>query len=65
MIIHQIRFLLGEEEDQESPPADTAAYETAFETAPPQGLCDLTVLDAGGWVPPGSCFDVPHLQAAQ
>ena len=59
MIIHQIRFLLGEVEDQAAPPSDTSAYEIAFGTAPPQGLRDLTVLDAGKLLPPVSGIDVP------
>jgi len=62
-LVHQINFLLGEAAEQETPEIDTSRYEIAFPELPEKGLCDLSPLDADEWVPPVSCFDVPHYQS--
>jgi len=61
IIIHQIRFLLGEVADQESPPTDTAEYQIAFPAIPDVGVCDLAPLDADRWVPSVQCAEGFHL----
>jgi len=54
-LIHQTKFLLGEVDDQQTPPVDTSRYEIAFPDLPPKGLCDLSPLDADEWVPSVEC----------
>jgi len=54
-LIHQIKFLLGEVEEQQTPPVDTSRYEIAFPALPAKGLCDLSPLDADEWVPVVEC----------
>merc|ERR1719384_1902258 len=56
-LTHQIRFLLAEVAEQQTPPIDTARYQIAFPELPSKGLCDLSPLDSDEWVPPVSCFD--------
>jgi len=50
-LIHQIKFLLGEVNDQEAPSADTSRYELSFPSLPAKGLCDRAPLDLKTWVP--------------
>jgi len=54
-IIHQVRFLLGVEEEQEGPPIDTSRYEIDFPDVPAKGLCDLSPLGSDKWVPTVTC----------
>jgi len=54
-LIHQIQFLLGEVEDQETPEVDTSRYEIEFPELPAKGLCDLSPLEADEWVPSIAC----------
>jgi len=56
-VVHQINFLLGSAETQDTPTIDTSRYEIDFPTLPAKGLCDLTPLSADEFVPPVSCFD--------
>lgn len=54
-LTHQIKFLLGDVADQQTPAIDTSRYEIAFPALPPKGLCDLTPVDADEWVPTVDC----------
>jgi len=54
-LIHQINFLLGAAEEQETPPIDFSRYTIAFPSLPAKGLCDLSPLDADEWVPTVTC----------
>merc|ERR1719330_2127310 len=54
-IIHQIKFLLAEETDQETPAIATSRYEVDFPTLPPKAVCDLSLLDDAKWVPQPTC----------
>jgi len=54
-LIHQIKFLLADVANQETPDIDTSRYELDFPILPPKGECDLSVLDDDKWVPTVSC----------
>jgi len=54
-LIHQVKFLLGDVEDQATPEIDTSRYEILFPVLPAKGLCDLSPLDADEWVPIVEC----------
>jgi len=54
-LIHQIKFLLADVANQETPDIDTSRYALDFPTLPPKGQCDLTVLDDAKWTPTPSC----------
>jgi len=58
-LVHQIKFLLGEVDEQQTPPVDTSRYEITFPDLPPKGLCDLSPLDADEWVPSVECGGGP------
>jgi len=57
-LIHQIKFLLADVAEQETPAIATSRYELDFPVLPPKGLCDLSVLDDAKWVPTPTCFDL-------
>jgi len=54
-LIHQVRFLLAEEEKQETPPVDSSRYELDFPVLDAKGVCNLDILDAAYWVPTVEC----------
>merc|ERR1719330_1388442 len=54
-LVHQIRFLLGEVDDQTTPAVNTSRYELSFPELPAKGLCDLGPLNSDEWVPPVTC----------
>jgi len=54
-LVHQIKFLLSEVDNQETPAIDTSRYELTFPDLPAKGLCDLSPLDADEWVPRPTC----------
>jgi len=54
-LTHQIKFLLGDVAEQQTPAIDTSRYEIEFPTLPAKGACDLSPLDADEWVPVVSC----------
>jgi len=54
-LIHQVNFLLGEVESQETPPVDTGRYQLDYPVLVPKGECDLDILDAAYWVPTPEC----------
>jgi len=54
-LVHQIKFLLGEIADQQTPGIDTSRYELIFPELPAKGLCDLSPLDSDEWVPKPEC----------
>jgi len=54
-LMHQIRFLLSEVDDQTTPAIDTSRYELTFPDLPAKGSCDLSPLDADEWVPTPTC----------
>jgi len=60
-LVHQIKFLLSEVDDQQTPPIDTSRYELTFPDLPAKGLCDLSPLDAEEWVPKPSCAKAQEL----
>jgi len=54
-MIHQIKFLLGEVTDQDTPEIDTTKYTIAFPELPEKTLCDLTPLNSDEWAPAVQC----------
>jgi len=56
-LVHQVKFLLGDVPNQEAPEADPSRYQLSFPLLPAKGVCDLTVLDDGIWVPAPECAD--------
>jgi len=54
-LIHQVHFLLGEVDDQETPAIATDRYELDFPELDEKGECDLDVLGASSWVPTVTC----------
>jgi len=54
-LIHQIKFLLADVANQETPDIDTSRYALDFPVLPPKGECDLSVLDDAKWVPQPTC----------
>jgi len=54
-LVHQIKFLLADVANQETPDIDTSRYELDFPILPPKGECDLSVLDDAKWVPTPEC----------
>jgi len=60
-LVHQINFLLGEVDDQQTPDPDTSRYELTFPDLPAKGLCDLGPLDSDEWVPQPECIKTARL----
>jgi len=54
-LVHQIKFLLADVANQETPDIATRRYELDFPILPPKGLCDLSVLTDEKWVPQPTC----------
>jgi len=50
-MIHQIKFLLGKETDQNTPEIDTSRYTIVFPELPVKTLCDKTPLSSSEWDP--------------
>jgi len=63
-LVHQIRFLLSEVDNQETPAIDTSRYELTFPDLPAKGLCDLSPLDSSEWVPTPDCDGVCETESA-
>jgi len=59
-LVHQIKFLLGDEKNQETPAIVSSRYELDFPTLPPKGECDLGVLASSQWVPVVNCGGTPE-----
>jgi len=60
-LVHQIKFLLGDVDDQQTPDIDTSRYELTFPDLPAKGLCDLSPLDSDEWVPEPDCTKTGRL----
>jgi len=56
-IIHQIKFLLAEESNQQTPSISTSRYQIAFPAVPAKQACDFSALDDARWVPTPDCHD--------
>ena len=54
-LVHQLKFHLGDAEEQETPEIDTSRYQIAFPELPEKGLCDVSPLDTDEWVPTVDC----------
>jgi len=54
-LVHQIKFLLADVQDQTTPAIATSRYEVDFPILPPKGECDLSVLQSADWVPFPEC----------
>lgn len=54
-LVHQIKFLLAEVTDQETPSIATGRFELDFPSLPSKAVCDLSVLDSSAWVPVVEC----------
>jgi len=57
-LVHQIKFLLGDEASQDTPEIVTQRFEMEFPTLPEKGVCDLSVLTDEMWVPEPYCGKV-------
>jgi len=54
-LIHQIKFLLADVTNQETPDIDSSRFELDIPTLPEKGVCDLSVLTSPEWSPPVEC----------
>jgi len=56
-LVHQIKFLLSEVDDQAAPAVDVSRYELTFPELPAKALCDKIPLEAPEWrpFPPDFC----------
>lgn len=60
-LIHQIKFLLGDVDSQDTPDIDTGRYEITPPSLPAKGVCDLSPLDDPAWVPTPTCVTEQQL----
>jgi len=54
-LLAQVRFLLAQQQNRETPPYDTSEWQVTYKAVPAKTLCDKGTLTASTWDPPIKC----------
>jgi len=58
-LLAQVRFLLAQQKDRETPAYSTSEWEVTYKAVPEKTLCDESTLTAPIWKPPIKCESAP------
>jgi len=57
-LLAQVRFLLAQQKDRETPAYSTSEWEVTYKAVPEKTLCDMSTLTAPIWKPPIYCESI-------